>query len=77
MVILDFSLPNLQGNEAIHKVKATHPEVKVLVLSMHEDMEYLRQAIANGAEGYLIKENVDKELLHAIEKIRRGGIYTP
>ena len=77
MVILDLSLPNFQGTEAIHKVKATHPEVKVLILSMHEDMEYLRQAIADGAEGYLMKEKTDTELLPAIEKIRRGGIYTP
>ena len=46
--------------------------MKVLILSMHKDKEYLGQAIFNGAEGYLLKEDVDKELLAAIEMIRAG-----
>ena len=77
MVILDPSIPNLQGTEAIRKVKAIHPDVKVLILSMHKDKEYLSQAISHGAEGYLVKEAVDKELLPAIDRIRQGGVYVP
>jgi DNA-binding NarL/FixJ family response regulator len=75
MVILDLSMPNLRGTEAIHKVKAIRPDVKVLVLSLHKDKEYLNQAISHGAEGYLLKEDVDKELLPAIELIRKGNVY--
>ncbi|OGP62991.1 MAG: hypothetical protein A2170_01110 [Deltaproteobacteria bacterium RBG_13_53_10] len=75
MVILDLSMPNLRGTEAIHKVKAMRPDVKVLVLSLHKDKEYLNQAISHGAEGYLLKEDVDKELLPAIELIRKGNVY--
>ena len=76
MVILDLSLPNLK-RDVIHKLKAIQPEVRVLTLSMHKDKEYFGQAIVNGAEGYLLKENVDKELLPAIEVIRQGGVYVP
>ena len=77
MVILDPSLPDFHGIEAIHKVKAIHPDIKVLILSMHKDKEYLSQAISHGAEGYLIKETVDKELLPAIETIMQGRFYVP
>jgi two-component system response regulator NreC len=77
VVILDPSMPSFHGTEAIRKVKEIHPDVKVLVLSMHRDKEYLSQAILNGAEGYLMKETVDKELLPAIETIMQGRLYVP
>ena len=77
MVILDPSMPKFQGMEAICKVKAINPDIKVLILSMHKDREYLSQAISYGAEGYLIKESVDKELLPAIEMIMQGRLYVP
>ncbi len=77
MVILDPSMPNFHGIDTIRKVKTIHPDIKVLILSMHKDKEYLSQAILEGAEGYLIKETVDKELLPAIETIMRGRLYVP
>ena len=77
MIILDASMPNFYGTEAIHKVKAIYPDVKVLVLSMYKDKEYLNQAISNGAEGYLLKETADRELLPAIEMIMEGRLYVP
>jgi two-component system, NarL family, response regulator NreC len=77
LVILDLSLPDLHGPEAILKVKDVLPGTKVLTLSMHEDVEYLGQALANGAEGCLIRECVDKELVRAIETIRQGKVYAP
>ncbi len=76
MVILDLSLPNLK-RDVICKLKAIYPDIKVLTLSMHKDKEYFGRAIINGAEGYLLKENVDRELLPAIEIIRHGGVYIP
>ena len=63
MLILDPSMPNLQGIEVIRKVKTLYPDVKVLVLRLHKDKEYLNQAISHGAEGYLPKEDMDKEAL--------------
>jgi DNA-binding NarL/FixJ family response regulator len=76
-VILDPSLPNLPKRELIRTIKATRPETKVLILSTHEDVEYLTQALSSGAEGYLIIENIDKELLRAINTIREGKVYVP
>jgi DNA-binding NarL/FixJ family response regulator len=73
MVILDISMPKLRGIEAVREVKKRHPEVKVLVLTMHR--EYLHQALSAGAEGYLLKEDADRELFSAIDKIRQGRSY--
>lgn len=70
LVILDISMPNLRGIEAIREIRKRHAEVKVLVLTMYK--EYLQQAMAAGADGYLVKEDADRELFTAIEKIRRG-----
>ena len=75
LVILDISMPNLRGIEAIREIKGIHPDTKVLILTMHKDKEYLHQAISAGAEGYLLKEDADMELFSAIEKIRQGKIY--
>ena len=75
MVVLDISMPNLRGLEAIHEIKNAHPEVKILVLTMHKDKEYIHQAVSAGADGYLLKEDADNELFSAIEKIRMGKMY--
>ena len=56
MVILDISMPNLRGIEAIEEIKTVHPEAKILMLTMHSDKEYLYQAIAAGADGYFLKK---------------------
>ena len=75
MVILDISMPKLRGLEAIHEIKMIHPDVNVLILTMHKDKEYLYLALSAGAKGYLLKEDADKELFSAIEKIRQGKTY--
>jgi len=75
MIILDISMPNIRGVEAIHEIKETQPNTKILVLTMHRDMEYLHQAIAAGADGYLLKEDADDELFSAIKRIRHGRLY--
>src|SRR5208282_3156231 len=74
LVILDVSLPNVPWMEAIRKIKADRGQADVLILSMHEDLEYLKQALMNGAEGYLVKERVDADLLRAIDTIRQGKV---
>jgi DNA-binding NarL/FixJ family response regulator len=77
MVLLDIRLPQAPWAQAICNIRAEHPETKVLILSMDADVEYLEDALSHGAEGYLIKESVDEELLRAIETIKSGGIYIP
>jgi DNA-binding NarL/FixJ family response regulator len=75
LIILDISMPNLRGLEAIHEIKINHPKVRILVLTMHKDKEYLHQAITAGAEGYLLKEDADSELFSAIDRVRQGKKY--
>lgn len=75
MVILDISMPHLGGIEATRIIKASYPEIKVLILTLHNRREYVDQARLVGAEGYLLKDEVDEELLSAIETLRQGGAY--
>jgi DNA-binding NarL/FixJ family response regulator len=73
LLILDISMPRLRGIEAMREVKKSFPAVQVLVLTMHR--EYLHQALSAGAQGYLLKEDADRELFSAIDKIRLGRRY--
>jgi DNA-binding NarL/FixJ family response regulator len=57
LVVLDISMPNLRGLEAIREIKKYYPQVKVLVLTMHRKKEFIRQALADGADGFLLKED--------------------
>jgi DNA-binding NarL/FixJ family response regulator len=75
MAIVDISMPNLGGIEATSKIKSSYPDMKVLILSMHREKEYVDGALSAGADGYLLKEDANAELFTAIEKIRRGGVY--
>ncbi len=75
MVILDIRMPNLRGIEAIPEIKKIHPEVKVLMLSMYSDIEFLHQSFSAGAHGYLVKGDAETQMFLAIEAIRRGEIY--
>jgi DNA-binding NarL/FixJ family response regulator len=75
LAILDISMPKLRGIEAIHELKIICPETDVMILTMHKDKEYLYLALSAGAKGYLVKEDADKELFSAIEKIRQGKTY--
>jgi DNA-binding NarL/FixJ family response regulator len=75
MVILDIFMPNLRGIEAITEIKIIQPDVKILILTMHRDKEYLYLALSAGAKGYLLKEDASKELYSAIAEVRQGKTY--
>jgi DNA-binding NarL/FixJ family response regulator len=75
MVILDISMPRRGGIEATRMIKANHPDIKVLILTLHNRREYVDQARLAGADGYLLKDEMDKELLPAIERLRQGNTY--
>ena len=75
LVVLDISMPNLRGLEATREIKNINPAVKVLILTMHKDNEYVDFAFSAGAEGYLLKEDSQSELLLAIDTLRKGGTY--
>ena len=75
LVIMDISMPNLRGLEATREIKSVESDVKVLILTMHKDREYLFHALTAGAEGYLLKEDADGELISAISTMRKGGTF--
>ncbi|MHB8066972.1 MAG: response regulator [Desulfobaccales bacterium] len=72
LVILDISMPHLRGLEATREIKKLYPRVKIILLTMHRSKEFLQQALEAGAEGYLLKEDADFELLRAIQTVRGG-----
>jgi DNA-binding NarL/FixJ family response regulator len=75
LVVLDIAMPNLRGIEAIPEIKALHPSVRVLMLTMHRERAYLTKAISAGADGYLLKEDAQEQLFAAIESIRQDKLY--
>jgi two-component system response regulator NreC len=75
MVIRGLSMPNHRWLAVTRTIKMLYPAVKILFLTMHREREYVNYVLAAGAEGYLLKENADTELLAAVEKIRRGECY--
>jgi len=76
LVILDISMPRLRGLEAAAIIKKRYPATRVLILSMHRNREYQRQAMANGVNGYLLKEDADVALFTAIEAVRIGKSFS-
>jgi two-component system response regulator NreC len=75
LVLLDISLPEMDGIKTAFVLKETLPEMLVLVLTAHEDAELLREAMRAGAAGYVVKRAVESELTNAIEAVVRGDIY--
>jgi DNA-binding NarL/FixJ family response regulator len=75
LVILDISMPRLNGLETAHRLKESHPQVKFLFLSMHKKKAYVHQAKLLGAAGYILKEEMDQSLLPAICQIRAGKTF--
>jgi len=75
IVLLDLSMPGLDGVEVTRQLLARHPGCKVVALTVHEDRSYLRELIEVGAVGYVLKRSAAKVLLHAIHAVAEGGIY--
>jgi len=74
-VILDISMPKMRGIEAIGEIKDVSQNVKVLILTMHKDEVFLTQAFTAGADGYLLKEDIGKELFLALDAVLAGKTY--
>jgi DNA-binding NarL/FixJ family response regulator len=75
VVLMDISMPELNGMEATARITKSHPQAKVLMLSMHNDEEYVAQSLKAGARGYLVKGAATKELEQAIHAVMRGDMY--
>lgn len=75
VVLMDIAMPELNGLEAVARIKKDFPGVKVIILSMHVNEEYVRQAFRAGASGYLLKDGTVAEMELAIEAVRSGGTF--
>ncbi len=75
VLLLDFSLPDLDGTAVTLKLNEQYPDVRVLILTMHENIHYVLKALEAGAAGYLVKSDAPEELIKAIGVVHRGASY--
>lgn len=75
LVLMDISMPGLNGLDTAGRLSQTHPQTRVLILSMHQGEDYVRQALRNGAAGYLLKDAAPVELELALKAVLRGETY--
>ena len=75
VLVLDISMPKLNGLKATEKLSEVCPQVKVLTLSRHADDGYIRELLAAGACAYVLKQSAPSELIHAIRAVAAGGKY--
>ena len=75
VVLMDISMPTMNGLKATAKLKACCPESHVLALTRHKDDGYLQQMLSAGASGYVLKQSSPSELIHAIRAVAKGGKY--
>jgi len=75
LILLDIVMPGGSGIDAIPQILEAAPDARILALSMQDDPSYVRQAFAAGANGYVLKEAADDELLAAIREVAAGGRY--
>lgn len=76
VVIMDISMPEMNGLEASRRIVKGYPNIKVLILSMHESELLLREAFACGIRAYVLKSDVDTELLAALDALQRGKMFS-
>lgn len=75
LILLDLSMPALGGLDALPMLHNRVPSARILILTMHDDPQYLRQALKHGASGYVLKKAADAELISAIHAVMRGEVY--
>ncbi|HUL33098.1 MAG TPA: response regulator transcription factor [Candidatus Eisenbacteria bacterium] len=75
VVVVDLNMPMLNGIDASKQLKATHPTLKIIVLTMNEDAEIASETMRTWASGYLLKKSAGSELVKAVREVLRGGKY--
>jgi DNA-binding NarL/FixJ family response regulator len=73
VVLMDINLPGMNGVECVQKLKQILPKIQVMMLTVYEDTENIFNALAAGANGYMLKRTATRELLEAIQEVHRGG----
>ena len=75
VAVVDISMPGGSGLDAVGRIRASLPGTRVLMLSMHDNPEYLRESVRAGAHGYLLKDSAGTELRAAVRAVHAGGEY--
>jgi DNA-binding NarL/FixJ family response regulator len=75
VLVLDLTMPGVDGFEVLRRARSVRPEIKVLVLTMHASAEYVARAVREGADGYLLKDSAVQDLVAAIEAVMAGREY--
>jgi DNA-binding NarL/FixJ family response regulator len=75
IVIMDISMPVMDGIEATRVIKSNHPDIKVLGLSMYNDRNFIADILKTGASGYILKNTGKEELVNALSTLQTGGSY--
>lgn len=75
VLLLDINMPCCNGLDVLAALRMRAPAIRVLVLTMHDDAEYLRQVLSTGGAGYVLKEAAETELLAAIRTVYTGGVF--
>ncbi len=75
LVLLDLSMPKMNGLDAISEIKSRNPEIKIMVLTVHKAEEYIFESLKAGADGYLLKDATRNELMIAVESVIDGRTY--
>ena len=75
VAVVDISMPGMDGLEVVSRMKSYCPDIPVLILTMHEEEQYVIRALEAGAMGYLTKQSAPEQLVDAVKKIHQGGRY--
>ncbi len=75
VVVMDVTMPELNGIEATRRIAESAPRTRVLALSMHKDSVYVREILRAGARGYLLKDSADADLIAAVRSVAKGEAY--
>ncbi len=77
LIVLDITMPSLNGLEAARRIKAVLPEIKLVFFTMHSEQSYVQAAFEAGAAGYVLKSAESAELLRAVQLVLKGQLYVP
>jgi two-component system, NarL family, response regulator NreC len=75
VAVMDISMPSLSGTEAAYQITQSHPEIAVIVLSMHPDESYVLRALKAGVKGYLLKDSAESDLIGAVRAVAGGKSF--